>query len=349
MNVNPVMVELCRRELELCALKETETVAILTQGDALSDYADAFTAAVAELNANSLQVRLPEDLTPEGADLGGVARTRGTGDALGRSPAAMAALAEADLVIDLVFLLFSPEQNQLLADGVRILTCLEPVDVLARLFPTPELRARVEAAEKLLAAAGTMRFTNEQGTDVTYKLNQYQAATEYGYTDQPGRWDHWPAGFVFTGGDDDGVDGRVVLAPGDIIFPFRQHIVNPIEFTIEQGRIIDVRGEGEGDMLRDYMASFNDPDAYAISHIGWGLDERAKWWGAITDPRVMGMEVRSYYGNVLFSTGPNGQLGGTNNSACHLDMPMLNCDLYLDDELIIRKGEIIPESMRVDR
>ena len=35
--------------------------------------------------------------------------------------------------------------------------------------------------------------------------------TQYGYTDTPGRWDHWPAGFLFTGGDDDGVDGKVVI------------------------------------------------------------------------------------------------------------------------------------------
>ncbi len=46
---------------------------------------------------------------------------------------------------------------------------------------------------------------------MTYKLGVYPVVTEYGYTDTPGRWDHWPAGFLFTGGADDGVDGKVVV------------------------------------------------------------------------------------------------------------------------------------------
>ena len=35
--------------------------------------------------------------------------------------------------------------------GARILTCIEPVDVLARLFPTDDLRRRTDVAEELLA------------------------------------------------------------------------------------------------------------------------------------------------------------------------------------------------------
>ena len=57
--------------------------------------------------------------------------------------------------------------------------------------------------------------------------------TQYGYTDTPGRWDHWPSGFLFTGGRDDGVNGKVVIAPGDIVFPFKSYVQSPIELTIE--------------------------------------------------------------------------------------------------------------------
>ena len=58
-----------------------------------------------------------------------------------------------------------------------------------------------------------MRITSPHGTDVTYRLGVYPTMSEYGYTDTPGRWDHWPAAFVFTGGADDGVDGQIVLSP----------------------------------------------------------------------------------------------------------------------------------------
>ncbi len=58
------------------------------------------------------------------------------------------------------------------------------------------------------------------------------------------------------------------------------------------------------------------------------------------------MDGRAFYGNVLFSTGPNVELGGTNDTHCHLDLPMCECTLYLDDELIVKDGEVIPGDMR---
>jgi hypothetical protein len=70
------------------------------------------------------------------------------------------------------------------------------------------------------------------GTDVTYRLGVYPTVSEYGYTDTPGRWDHWPAAFVFTGGADDGVDG--VLSPGDVLLPFNTYVQTPVTLTIEQ-------------------------------------------------------------------------------------------------------------------
>ena len=47
------------------------------------------------------------------------------------------------------------------------------------------------------------------------------------------------------------------------------------------GQHVDVRltaGDGyQAELVRTYMTDFDDPDAYGLSHIGWGLDERAKW------------------------------------------------------------------------
>lgn len=75
-----------------------------------------------------------------------------------------------------------------------------------------------------------------------------------------------------------------------------------------------------------------------------GLDERARWHGMVQDPNVIGVETRSYYGNVMISTGPNNELGGPNDTPCHMDIPMRNCSLYLDDELIVDRGDLaVPE------
>ena len=69
----------------------------------------------------------------------------GTTPLTGHDPA-MAALKAADIVIDLVFMLFSKEQLEIQASGTRILLAVEPDDVLSRLLPEPQLRERVEHA-----------------------------------------------------------------------------------------------------------------------------------------------------------------------------------------------------------
>jgi 2,5-dihydroxypyridine 5,6-dioxygenase len=307
------------------------------------DYADGFLAAARALGATGFHVRLPEASSTLSGDAG--AWTVGATPLRDNRPA-VESLKRADIVIDLIFLLFSKEQLEIQASGTRILLCIEPIDNLARLMGSSDLRRRCEVGEELLSAAHELRFTNAFGTDVTYRLGTYPTVTEYGFTDTPGRWDHWPSGFLWSGGDDDGVDGRVVIAPGDIVFPFKAYVQTPIDMTIESGRIVAIRGGLDAELLRDYMRSFDDPRGYALSHIGWGLNEKALWWSLATDKRSIGVESRAFYGNVLFSTGPNQELGGTNDTECHVDVPMRGCSLFLDGDPIVIDGDVVVPDMK---
>ncbi|WP_308259452.1 leucyl aminopeptidase [Pseudonocardia sp. H11422] len=337
-------VGLCEHVLRLCAVNETETVAVLSQGDERQDYADAFMTAARQLGAATFHVRLPDPLPsvgPPGGDGFGV--TPLAGNRVG-----IDSLKGADLVIDLLFLLFSKEQLEIQESGTRILLCVEPVAHLARMLPTPDQRRRVEVSAELLSRAKSLRFTNPAGTDVVYDLGHYPVLTEYGYTDLPGRWDHWPSGFLATGASDVGVNGRVVLDRGDILTPpFGRYVDEPVEITISDGYIDEIRGGVDADLFRDYINSFNDDRGRAISHIGWGCNENARWSGLAHDGRGIGMESRAFYGNVLFSTGPNQELGGPNDTPCHLDIPMRNCSVYLDDEPVLLHGEFVVPELQV--
>jgi 2,5-dihydroxypyridine 5,6-dioxygenase len=335
------MISLFRKELALCGVKKGETVAVLSELNSSTEYAGAFMAAAQDLGAHTYNVNVLSSKMGMDSKFGNV----GINPLTGNRPA-IEALKKADLMIDLAFLLFSKEQIEIQAAGTRILLVVEPFDVLARMFPTQELRERVEAGERRLKKAKQLRFTNRAGTEVTYKIGTYPVLTEYGFTDTPGRWDHWPGGFLATSASDDGVNGKVIMDEGDIVYPFKSYVRSPIEFTIRDGFIIDTKGGLDARLVSDYMASFRDPKAYAISHIGWGLNHNAVWTGHATGIGGIGMDGRAFYGNVLFSTGPNTELGGANDTACHLDLPMRDCTLYLDDELIVKDGDIIPKDMR---
>ena len=327
-------------ELRLCEVGPGQTVAVLSEGDLLRDYAEYSLTAASELGARVIDANLQVEQAVEASE-----RIANVGkNPLSEHPAVLQQCCEADMVVDHMLLLFSHEQVAMQEAGTRVLLVVEPAEILQRLFPTPALRKRVEAGERRLSGAKSLRFTNTAGTDVTYNLDGKPILTEYGYTCSPGRWDHWPGGFLATVSADNGVHGRVVMDTEDIIFPLKRFVTSPIEFVVRDGAVIEINGGPDAELLKEFIDEYNDPRAYAISHIGWGLNADCKW--AVDLPGI-GMDGRACYGNVLFSMGPDTEFGGDNDTPCHLDLPMQNCTLMLDDELIVDEGKVVPVDMRV--
>ncbi|MGD9536053.1 MAG: leucyl aminopeptidase [Alphaproteobacteria bacterium] len=333
------MYELFKTELELCGVKPGVKVAVLSEGDQLQDYAATFLAAGRELGADMENVHLPAENAASASE-----RIANVGqNSLSKHRYAMDTCKSADLVVDHMLLLFSREQIEMQEAGARVILVVEPFEILKRLFPTEDQRRRVEAAEARFRRAETLRFVNDAGTDVSFGLGGKPILTEYGYTDSPGRWDHWPGGFLATLAREGQVNGRVVMQPGDIIYPLKTFVERGIEFEIRDGRVVALKGGAEADALKKFVETYNDPRAYAISHIGWGLNEKCEW--RVDHPGI-GMDGRAYYGNVLFSLGPDTEFGGDNDTACHLDLPMKECTLFLDDEVIVERGKVVPAEMR---
>lgn len=147
------MLTLFRTELELCKVMVGEKIVILSEAEQATDYAAAFLIAARELGAEVFDLNLP---TSSSRNPGAKVYDVGS-NALSGNRSAIEALKRADLVVDLIFLLFSKEQFAIQAAGTRILLVVEPFEVLSRLFPTPDLRKRVEAGEARLAKARNLR------------------------------------------------------------------------------------------------------------------------------------------------------------------------------------------------
>lgn len=327
--------------LGLSKVDETQSVAILKSHYSNPRTVKAAMDAAQRLKAKVYAVELPSFNAPMamGNDM-----TAYCGDtALTGNLAAQRALEAADLVVDTMMLLHSPEQEQILKTGTRILLAVEPPEVLARMLPNAADKARVQAAEARFKQARSIQVRSAAGSDFHASLGQYPVVTEYGYADEPGRWDHWPSGFLFSWPNEETAEGVLVLEVGDILLPFKNYCRERITLEIEKGFITHIHGGFEAEYLRDYMKYFNDPEVYGISHIGWGLQPRAQWTAMGLHDRNDGMcmDARAFEGNFLFSTGPNTEVGGTRKTPCHMDIPLRHCSVYLDEEPVVLDGKVV--------
>ena len=141
----------------------------------------------------------------------------------------------------------------------------------------------------------------------------------------------------------------MVVDRGDIIItPFKKYVDDPVRITIEQGLISGVSGGFDAELLRDYIAGFDDPKARGIAHIGWGYNEKARWSGLQNDRRSIGMESRCFTATSSSRPGPTRGSAG-NDTSCHIDIPMRSCSLFLDDEPILIDGEFAIDDLKAQR
>jgi 2,5-dihydroxypyridine 5,6-dioxygenase len=136
------------------------------------------------------------------------------------------------------------------------------------------------------------------------------------------------------------VNGTLVLDRGDINLTFKRYLASAVRLTIEDDYITRIDGEGtDAELMRRYLAAFGDREAYAVSHVGFGLNRAARYEAlAMYGQRdTNGTELRAVAGNFLFSTGANEFAGRF--TAGHFDIPVMGCDIRLDRDLVIRRGE----------
>ncbi|MFI0524810.1 MAG: peptidase M29 [Ilumatobacteraceae bacterium] len=326
-----------------CALHEGETVAVLSESQSRPSVVETARLAAQSLGGRVFDVVVP---TPPAAHAVPI-RSTGASQALAGHPAVIAALAASDLVIDCTVegLLHSPELGQVLAGGARVLMISnEHPEVLERIGWDPDMPRRVELGYQWLSSAALMRVTSAAGTDLSVQLKGAAAAGSTGLTSGPGSIAHWPGGLVAAFPAAHTVNGTVVLAPGDMNLTFNTLIQSPVVLHIADDHIERIEGDGvDAILFRSYLAAFGDRESYATSHVGWGMNQLARWDSSqLYDRReTWGTEARVYAGNFVYSTGAN-ELAGR-FTAGHFDLPMRNCTIALDGEVVVAEGVLAPE------
>ena len=271
-------------------------------------------------------------------------RSTGASVALTGQQAALAALHAAELVIDCTVegLLHAPELPGILKSGTRIqMVSNEHPDCLERLVPEPEMKDRVKAAVAACRGAQEMMVWSDAGTDLKVAMEGAPTAGVWGWTDRPGTIAHWPGGVVVSFPKAGSVNGQLVLDAGDVNLTFKRYLERPVTLEIVDDYVVEIMGEGtDAELMRRYLAAWDEPEAYAVSHVGWGLNPAARY-EALTmyDQRdTNGTELRCFAGNFLFSTGANEFAGRFTKG--HFDLPVRGCDILLDGVPVVKRGEV---------
>ncbi|MCO6414714.1 2,5-dihydroxypyridine 5,6-dioxygenase [Siccirubricoccus sp. KC 17139] len=327
--------------LRLCAATPGLPVCLLAESQSRALNLELAELAALRLGCRPFRCVLPTP--PQSAPV--PVRSTGASRALQGHPAALAALKASPLILDLTLegLLHAPELKEILGAGSRVMMVSnEHPEALARLVPRPEDEPQVKAAVKRARAAKRMTVTSAAGTDLTVTMEGAATAGVWGWTDRPGTVAHWPGGVVVSFPRAGSVNGTLVLDAGDVNLTFKRYLERPVRLTIEDDHVTAIAGEGtDAELMRRYWAAWGDRAAYAVSHVGWGLNGRARYEAlAMYDQRdTNGTELRAFAGNFLFSTGANEFAGRYTEG--HFDIPVRGCTIALDGEPVVTEGRLV--------
>ena len=340
--IEPKWIDMFEEAFSLCAVQRGEVAAILSESQSRRILVELAELALSRMGARVYHVIVP---TPRASKAVPV-RSTGASTALSGMKQVIDAVAGADLVVDCTIegLLHSPERKDVLARGARIfMISNEHPELLERFRPNPELQRRCVAGAQMITAAKTMQVTSPAGTDLRVDLVDVQGRGSAGLADRSGMMGYWPAGLCLCFPKSGSVRGTLVLAPGDVNLTFKRYIESPVRCTIENDAILAIEGTGvDAELLRSYFSAWNDPLAYTVSHVGWGMNPGARWDSLVMYDKadLNGTELRAFAGNFLYSTGANETAG--RYTECHFDMPMRHCTVVLDEHTVVRDGVVQP-------
>jgi len=342
-NSDPALAALFLKQFAWCKVVGGESVAVLTEPESRETYAEAAQAAASALGARPFRIVLPSHAGEVGA-IAAINRGNASSTILDDLPEVTGVLSAVDFIVDLTLdgLIHSKQRAAIQKGGARVLLVREPPDALARLLPTAERTARIARAAERLGRAKTMTVTSAAGTNLRVDLAGAAVRGSPGFCDKPGSSATWAIGAVLVYPPSAEIEGDVVLAPGDIVYPFYRYVDRPVTLRFKGGFVAEIEGDGvDAELMRDYLARWGDPNAYGISHVGWGLHERALWDALAFYPKgeAAGVDGRCFAGNFLISTGPN--YAANRHTACHFDLPMRHCTVALDGEPVVETGRLV--------
>ena len=327
--------------LQRCGVRPGDACAVLAESQSRPVLPQLAALALHQLGAQHFLVSVPTPTLVAPMPV----RSTGASSALTGQPAVVQALARCALVVDCTVegLQHAAELAPILAGGARVLVVSnEHPEILERCLPQAQDEAQARDAMRRFKAARRMRVSSAAGSDLAIDLAGARIGGVWGFTTKPGTLTHWPGGLVLAFPAAGCVNGSLVLDRGDVNLSFKRYLHDAVRLVIADDHVSDVVGDSpDAELMRGSFAAWGDRAATAVSHVGWGLNRRARW-DAMTyyDKRDFnGTELRACAGNFLYSTGANEVAG--RHTPGHFDLPLRGCTVELDGQAVVRNGVLL--------
>ena len=345
MTIEGQWIDMFVHTFSLCGVQPGDACAVLSETQTRPELPKLSELALLRLGARPFHIVLPGKALTAPVPV----RSTGASDAVQRMEPVVQALAASVFVADCTVegLQHAVELPRILSGGARVLAIShEHPEILERCLPHAADEAPVRDAMRRLKAAREMHVTSAAGSDLRITLAGARIGGVWGFTSKPGTLSHWPGGLVLAFPAAGTVNGTLVLDRGDVNLTFKRYLQDPVRLLIENDHAVSVQGDGvDAELMRGYLAAWGqsaeDRAAYAVSHLGWGLNRRARWDAMnFYDKRDFnGTELRAFAGNFLYSTGANEVAG--RHTLGHFDLPLRGCTVRLDGVAVVEQGVLL--------
>ncbi len=131
----------------------------------------------------------------------------------------------------------------------------------------------------------------------------------------------------------EGTANGVIVADGSIPYIGIGVLEEPVTLKVENGRIVEITGGRQAQMLADDLKAKNDPNVYNIAEHGVGLNPKCSFCGFM-------LEDEGVFGSCHIGIGTSITLGGTVKAACHYDVIMKNGTIVADGKTLMENGVV---------
>ena len=233
--------------------------------------------------------------------------------------------------------------RQALKDGARVATMpgmtFELYTEGGMTSDFQEVQRNISNIANFLRRRRIINVKSESGTDVTFEVNWRDwKLDDNGICNRPRMLTNLPAGKVFILPKEGTMNGTIVIdGSWDSTL-----IDEPVEFIVEDGTVIDVKGGSLAATIRQSygevakkLKTKDRESVWTVAEFGFGMNPNARLVGNV-------LEDEKRMGSCYFSIGDNSGLGGSSNAGIHISGVLAEPSVWLDDTCLTESGDFMP-------